>query len=136
MDIIHPQIYKSNNYSRELSESEYLNTINQWKAKAPFKPMVISEFGSLTVSEAAIFGANVDLFKAHMDHYDTQAQADFIERQLKVQFMTDIYGTFLHVWDEQDWVKDAQKLAYAIWYSTSKEPKPSFWVVYKYYRAK
>ena len=136
MDIIHPQIYKSNNYSRELSESEYLNTINEWKNKAPGKPMVISEFGSLTVSEAAIWGANVNLFRANPYHYDPQAQADFIERNLQAIFKGDVYGTFLHVWDEQDWVKDAQKLAYSIWLSTSEEPKPSFWVVYKYFRTR
>ena len=98
--------------------------------------MAISEFGSLTVSEAAIWGAYIEPVQKGLYHYDPQAQADFIERQLKVQFMTDIYGTFLHIWDEQDWVKDAQKVCYSIWYSTSKEPKPSFWVVYKYFRTR
>ena len=125
MDIIHPQLYKSNSV-RELTDSEYFNTIYEWKNKSPDKLMAISEFGSLTVSEAAIWGAYIEPLQKGLYHYDPQAQADFIERQLKVQFMTDIYGTFLHVWDEQDWVKDAQKVAYSIWYSTSKEPKPSF----------
>ena len=96
----------------------------------PGKPMAISEYGSLTVSEGPNFGANNNLLKTQPYHYDPQAQADFIDRQLKVQFMADIYGTFLHCWDELGLV------GYGIWDYQSNGPKPSFWVVYKYYRAR
>ena len=38
--------------------------------------------------------------------------------------------------DDSPWasVKDWEQVGYGIWYPIGKEPKPSFWVVYKYYR--
>jgi hypothetical protein len=136
MDIIHPQIYKSDT-TRELTDSEYLSIINKWKNKMPGKPFAISEFGSLTVSEGASIGGWNDLLKTKPYHYDTQAQADFVERQLKVLFKADIYGIFLQCWDEgvnPAAGYDQSEVGYGIWDWRSSEPKPSFWAVYKYYR--
>ncbi len=141
MDIIFPQIYKSSgksvsNATRELTDSEYLSIINKWKNKTPGKLMAIAEFGSLAVSEGAAFGPCSGLLKTEPYHYDTQAQADSIERQLRVLFKADIYGIFLHRWDNYPSgpVKDWEQVGYGIWDWRSNEPKPSFWVVYKYYR--
>ena len=137
MDFIHPQIYKSNS-TRELTDGEYLGLINNWRNKVPGKPMAISEFGSLTVSEAPNYGAYIKPMQEGSYHYDPQAQADFIDRQLKVQFMTDIYGTFLNTWvgNPLGVVKDWEQVGYGIWNWRISEPKPSFWVVYKYYRTR
>jgi len=136
MDIIHPQIYKSDT-TRELTDSEYINIINKWKNKMPRKPLANSEFGSLTISEGASIGGWNDLLKTTPYHYDTQAQADFVERQLKVLFKADIYGIFLQCWDEgvnPAAGYDQSEVGYGIWDWRDDEPKPSFWVVYKYYR--
>jgi hypothetical protein len=137
MDIIFPQIYKSDTM-RELTDSEYLSIINKWKNKIPGKLMAISEFGSLTVSEGASIGCYVDLLKARPYHYDPQAQAEFIERQLKVLFKADTSGIFLHCWDEghRASVNNYEQVNYGIWDWRSNEPKPSFWAVYKYYRGR
>jgi hypothetical protein len=134
-DIIFPQIYKSKD-ARELTDSEYLSIINKWKNKTPGKLMAISEFGSLTVSEGAALGPQSGLLKTKPYHYDTQAQADSIERNLRVLFKADVYGIFLHRWDDggPGPVKDWEQVGYGIWDWRSNEPKPSFWVVYKYYR--
>jgi hypothetical protein len=138
MDIIFPQIYKTL-YSptrREMTDNEYLSIINEWKNKVPGKLMAISEFGSLTVSEAASIGGWNTLLETEPYQYDPQAQVDFVERQLKVLFKADVYGIFLHCWDDSPWalVKDWEQVGYGIWDWQSNEPKPSFWVVYKYYR--
>jgi hypothetical protein len=136
MDIIFPQIYKSNT-TKELTDSEYISIINKWKNKVPEKPLAISEFGSLTISEGANIGGWNDLLKTKPYHYDTQAQADFVERQLKVLFNADIYGIFLQCWDEgvnPAAGYDQSEVGYGIWDWRNNEPKPSFWVTYKYYR--
>jgi hypothetical protein len=134
-DIIFPQIYKSDT-SRELTESEYLSIIKKWKSKNPEKLMAISEFGSLTVSECASWGTWAELLNTKPYHYDPQAQADFIERQLRVLFQADIYGIFLHCWDDGPTasLKDWEHTGWGIWYLTTKEPKQSFWTMYKYYK--
>jgi hypothetical protein len=136
MDIIFPQIYKSDT-TRELTDNEYLSIINKWKNKVPGKPMAISEFGSLTVSEGASIGGWNDLLKTKPYHYDPQAQADFVERQLNVLFKADIHGIFLHCWDEGNVSYligyNQSEVGYGIWDWRSNEPKPSFWVAYKYY---
>jgi hypothetical protein len=141
MDIIFPQMYKSNGTSesvgtRELTDSEYLNIINKWKSKIPGKLTAIAEYGSLSVSEGAALGPCSGLLKTEPYHYDTQAQADSIERQLGVLFKADVYGIFLHRWDNYGPgpVEDWGQVGYGIWDWRSNEPKPSFWVVYKYYR--
>jgi len=140
MDIIFPQIYKftrtASNAPRELTDSEYLSIINKWKNKTPGKLTAIAEYGSLSVSEGAALGPCSDLLKTEPYHYDTQAQADSIARQLRVLFEADIYGIFLHRWDNYPAgpVKDWEQVGYGIWDWRSKEPKPSFWVMYKYYR--
>ena len=136
MDIIFPQIYKSDT-TRELADSEYLGTINKWKNKVPGKLMAISEFGGLTVSESASIGCWNDSLKTRPYHYNPQAQADFVERQLKVLFKADVYGIFLHCWDEgvnPAAGYDQSEVGFGIWDWRSQEPKPSFWAVYKYYR--
>lgn len=136
MDIIFPQIYKSDT-TRELTDREYLNIIKRWKNKKPRKLMAVSEFGSLTVSEGASIGGWNFLLKTKPYNYDPQAQADFIERQLRVLVKTDIYGIFLQCWDEGITPRvgyNKSEVGHGIWDWRSKEPKPSFWVAYKYYR--
>jgi len=141
MDIIFPQLYKSDgtsasNATKELTDSEYLSIINKWKNKILGKPMAIAEFGSVTVSEGAAIGPCSGLLKTKPYQYNTQAQADSIERQLRVLFKADIYGIFLHRWDNSGPgpVKDWEQVGYGIWDYKSQEPKPSFWSVYKYYK--
>jgi hypothetical protein len=137
MDIIFPQIYKSDT-TKELTDNEYLSIINKWKNKIPGKLMAISEFGSLTVSEGASIGGWNALLETKPYHYDPQAQADFVERQLKVLFKADVYGIFLHCWDEGNVSYligyNQSEVGYGIWDYKGNEPKPSFWVAYKYYR--
>ncbi len=141
MDIIFPQIYKSDGSmesypTRELTDSEYLSIINKWKNKIPGKLTAIAEFGSMTVSEGAAFGPCSGVLKTTPYHYDAQAQADAIERQLRVLFQADVHGIFLHLWDDGTTgpVNDWEQVGYGIWGWRSNEPKPSFWAVYKYYR--
>ena len=138
MDIIFPQIYKTlfSPTRREMTDDEYLSTINKWKNKATGKLMAISEFGSLTVSEAASLGGWNTFLGTNPYQYDPQAQVDFVEGQLRVLFKSDVYGIFLHLWDDSPWalVKDWEKVGYGIWDWQNSEPKPSFWVVYKYYK--
>lgn len=138
MDIIFPQIYKTlfSPTRREMTDDEYLSIINKWKNKAPGKLVAISEFGSLTVSEAGSLGGWATFLGTNPYQYDLQAQVDFVEGQVRVLFKSDVYGIFQHCWDDSAWppVKEWEKVGYGIWNWQNKEPKPSFWVVYKYYR--
>jgi hypothetical protein len=136
MDLVFTQLYKSD-CTRELTDEEYLDAIHRWKSKAPGKPLAISEFGSFTMSEAPAIGPCIDLPKEQNVTYNPQVQADFIERQLRVLFNADVYGIFLHCWDEglaAGIGYDPSEVGYGIWDWRSQEPKPSFWTVYKYYR--
>lgn len=137
MDIVFPQIYKSD-CSRAYSDAEYSDAILKWKNKTPKKPMAVSEYGSLTISEAAVIGPCDYLVKGRAVTHDPTTQANLIDKQLQLLFKADVYGIFLHLWDyKQDIAYDGwdrSKLGYGIWDYISKEPKTSFWVVYKYYR--
>lgn len=136
VDIVFPQLYKSD-CTRELTDNEYLDALIQWKSRIPQKPLAISEYGSLTVSDAGAIGPCWYIPLEQPVRHDPQAQADFIERQLRVLFEADIYGMFLHCWEEKDNTGvyyDQNTLGFGIWDYKSQEPKPSFWAVYKYYR--
>jgi hypothetical protein len=136
-DIVFPQLYKSD-CTRELTDKEYLDAILKWKNKIPGKPLAISEFGSLTISDAQVIGPCDYLVKGRTVTCNPNTQATLVDKQLQVLFKADIYGVFLHIWDEQELVSihgwDRNKLGFGIWDYKSQEPKQSFWSVYKYYR--
>jgi hypothetical protein len=139
-DIVFPQQYNSD-CTRALTDNEYLSALLRWKSKIPGKPLAISEFGSLTMSEAAALGActgSDKLAKEGKVTYDPTTQANLVEKQLQILFKADVYGIFLHMWDEQEAIPihgwDRNKLGFGIWDYKSQIPKSSFWVVYKYYK--
>ena len=140
MDYLHPQLYKSD-CKRELTDEEYLDALLKWENTVPGKPLVISEWGSVTVKDPLAIGACCNNLENLPYQYDPVAQAEAIERSIKVLLHADIYGFFLHDWDGPDFPDSAYKYAknwsqigYGIWNSKTNEPKPSFWIVYKYYK--
>jgi len=144
-DIILPQVYKGTGGAVPVSDTDYLNNLLWWKNKYPQKPFAVSEFGCLTISKGEPAGGNWFILMEQSVTHDPQAQAESIERQMRIIFEADIWGTFLHCWDEKDQsgarylkyiLTDQNKLGYGIWDYKSQEPKQSFWSVYKYYREK
>jgi hypothetical protein len=135
-DIIFPQVYKGK-WGVPTSDTEYLNNLLGWKNRYPQKPFAISEYGCLTISNGEAAGGAWDIPMKQPFKYDPGAQAESIERQLRIIFNAGIWGIFLHCWDEKDNTEfdyDKNTLGYGIWDYKSQEPKPSFWSVYKYYK--
>jgi len=116
-----------------LSDQLYLNAFYRIKEKYD-KPLFIAEVGSLTITESEELGG---LSKTvSRCHYDPQKQAKVIDRHLRLLYQVAVDGLFVFCWDEpiqHPW-GDMNKLGFGIWDYVEKEPKPSFWTVYKYYK--
>ncbi len=137
MDVVFPQLYKGTG-TKSSTEQEYVSAISHWKEAHPSKPFVIAEIGCLTIANGELWGGWWDepFKRTPKPLHDPVAQAESIDRQIRINFQAEADGLFLHVWDEpasgQEY--DKNKFGYGIWDYITMEPKPAFWSVYKYYK--
>jgi hypothetical protein len=131
MDMVSQNIYYHSAY-----DQYFADYVLQMKSQS--KPLIISETGSLTISEADDIGAGGDFTYVinHNVHHDPEKQVRVIDKELNVFYSIGVHGIFVHVWDEPALGQqyDKNKLGFGIWDYVKKEPKPSFWIVYKYYK--
>jgi|GEM_PF-1509070 len=135
MDAVSASPYIGSYNKQFLNDQLYLDIFKNIKSKYN-KPVVIAEVGSLTISESEEAGGRADYVLSNPYHYDQEKQAEAIDRHLNLLYQADVDGIFLCCWDEpvhHPW-GDMNKLGFGIWDYANKEPKPSFWVVYKYYK--
>ncbi len=127
MDIVFPQIYKGK-VGEPASDEEYLNTLLKWKRRYLSKPLANAEFGSLSITDGERWGGAWDTPIKQPVQYDPKSQAESIDRQLRLNFMGEIYGVFLHVWNEPATGQehDKNRLGYGIWDHVKMEPKQVF----------
>jgi hypothetical protein len=98
------------------------------------KPYIISETGSLTITEAENTGGDDSYTWRYPVHYDQGTQAKKIDRTLNLIYKAKVDGVFIYSWDRNANFHDQNKLGFGIWDYVKKEPKLSFWTVYKYYK--
>jgi len=121
-----------NLYIGKASDSLYLNTIIRMRNKYPL-PFIVSETGSLTIAEADEADGDDSYLWRFPVHHNPQKQAGVIDRQLKLIYQAEADGVFVYAWDRSTW-RNMNKLGFGIWDYVEKEPKLSFWTVYKYYK--
>lgn len=117
--------------SYQLSKS-YIQNMKQ-VAKSLNKPFYWTELGSLTITEAEQAGGDDSVIWESSVHLDQGKQAELIGQKLRLAYETKVDGIFVFVWDRSTW-NNMNELGFGIWDSVKKEPKLSFWTVYKYYR--
>jgi len=121
--------------SHLLNDSLYLAAFRAVRSKYA-NPLIIAEVGSYSVAESEQVGGTLaDDLGSALEH-DPQKQAEVIDRHLRLLYQVGADGIFVFCWDEpvaHPW-GDMNKLGFGIWDYVEKEPKPSFWTVYKYYK--
>jgi hypothetical protein len=137
MDMVSLTGYVGNYNSQCRSDDVYLSTFRNIK-NTHNKPLYIVELGSFTVKESEQVGAaDIQIARGNV-HYDPQTQAGTIDRYLRLQYQVSVDVIFIYLWDEsanQAWGwGDFNKLGKGIWDYVAREPKPSFWTVYKYFK--
>jgi len=131
MDIISSNIY----IQEGATEEKFYNSI--FNAKSIYtKPFIISETGSQTYREAEQAGGDYTYLLRFDVHYDPYTQANVIDKELRLIFSSNVSGVFIYCWDADvsHSAGDMNKLGFGIWDYIVKEPKPSFWSVYKYFK--
>lgn len=131
MDMVSQNIYYHRAYDQYFSAY-----VIYMKNKS--KPLIISETGSLTIAEADDIGAGGDFtyLETHKVNWDMNKQSQIINKELSIFYHAGVYGIFVHVWDEpiSHRAGDMNQLGYGVWDYINKVPKPSFWIIYKYYK--
>ena len=121
--------------SHLLNDSLYLAAFRAVRSKYA-NPLIIAEVGSYSVAESEQVGGTLaDDLGSALEH-DPQKQAEVIDRHLRLLYQVGADGIFVFCWDEpvaHPW-GDMNKLGFGIWDYVEKEPKLSFWTVYKYYK--
>lgn len=125
-------------YNRQfLNDQSYLNAFRDIKKKYN-KPLFIVEVGSFTVTEAEEIGGPDSEISRRQLHHDPKKQSEVIDRYLRLLYQAGVDAIFICMWDEPAYHPwgwgDANKLSKGIWDYAEKEPKQSFWTVYKYYK--
>jgi len=135
LDMVSASPYIGSYNKQFLDDQLYLSTFQNIKRKYG-KPLIIAEVGSLTISESDEAGGVAYYMTEHSYHYDQGKQAQVIDRHLRLLFQAPVDGIFFFEWDEpiiHPW-GDMNKYGFGIWDYGHKEPKSSFWTVYKYYK--
>ncbi len=124
----------SNLYIGKARDEDFLNYM-LWKKMKYAKPFIVSETESLTVDKDEADWDYSYLWRSLVNH-DPKRQAERIERQLDLIYRAEVDGIFVFCWDEpidHPW-GDMNKLGFGIWDHVKMEPKPSFFIVYKYFK--
>lgn len=123
-----------NQYLGTSREQDYLNSMENMKDKHQ-KPLVISEVGSLTITEAEKGGGDYTYVMGSEVHHDEVKQAEHLEEQLKLIYLAEPYAVFVFCWDEPAHSReyDKNKYAFGIWDHVEKRPKEAFFVVQGYF---
>jgi thioredoxin reductase len=65
---------------------------------------------------------------------DTQVESiEFVEAATGRRGIEKVDGVFVFVWDRSTW-NNQNELGFGIWDSVKKEPKQSFWAVYRFFK--
>ncbi len=122
---------------RTVTDKFYVDSLLQTKKKYT-NPLFASELKCLSVSGAEIAGGDAAYPLYVRAHHDPEKQAQVMDRELCLLWEVGIDGVFAGYWDApaQGYGKsyDMNRLGFGIWDHVKKEPKPSFWTVYKYYK--
>jgi hypothetical protein len=129
LDAISLNIYGNYLWSRTYLQSmqQVANTLN--------KPLYWTELGSLTITEAEVADGDDSYTWENTVHHDEGKQAEVIEHFLNIASTNNVVGIFVFVWDRSTW-NNQNELGFGIWDCVKKEPKKSFWTVYKYFKEK
>jgi hypothetical protein len=129
-------IVSLNTYKCNTPDEDFLDYILHMKEvyASPFnKPLYITETGSLTITEAEEAGGDDSYCWRLPVHHDPEKQAQVIDKHLELIYQAAVDGVFVFCWDRSTW-NNQNELGFGIWDYVEKEPKLSFWTVYKYYR--
>ena len=125
-------IVSRNMIMKEIDDSAFLDYLTRIKSRYS-KPFIISEIGSLTITEAELAGGDDSYLWAFPVHHDQEKQAEVIDRRLKLAYQAGVDGVFILCWDRSTW-NNMNELGFGIWDHVKKEPKLSFWTVYRYFK--
>jgi hypothetical protein len=143
MDFISFDMTIGDYVGRKVTDDFYISSLRNAKQKYS-KPIFAAELPVLTISEAESAGGDTTYPLRFQVHYDPEKQAKITEWQLRMLYQVPVDGIFAGIWDEpygyygnkdvNNQTYDANKLGAGIWDYIAKEPKLSFWTVYKYYK--
>jgi hypothetical protein len=132
-DIVSLNVYKCKTPDEELLD--YLRHLKEVCASPFNKPLYITETGSLTITEAEEAGGDDSYTWRLPVHHDPEKQAQVIDKHLELLYQAAVDGVFVFCWDRpKEWTNNQNEVGFGIWDYVKKEPKLSFWAVYKYYR--